>query len=183
MIAKCLVVSVGLLGIACGNSASSNNTAMASGAPAPAPPGTLKCTKVGGNGALDRCSCELATAKEGACSPQSLGSASHCCASVSASGSTTQCNCRVDVTTRCCLSGNRCSCELNSPCLSEGGGKAAEVPSCGAPTGGHCCAGTEGACSCSAAVCEPGREEVATCASSLAVIKCLAPAISVSSCQ
>jgi hypothetical protein len=158
-----------------GTGSSNGGASSSSGSIGAAPVGTLKC--VDRSSGTPSCECAVASAKEGACSPQVLGGESHCCATVNAA-STTQCNCERDATTNCCTHNGGCTCAVNNACNSPNSNPA----SCSAPSGGHCCKG-ERVCSCSSSACGDGEQEVAKCEPQPAVLKCLAPAVPVTSCQ
>ena len=159
--------------LACGSSPGSSL------GPAPAA-GTLACTA----GTYD-CTCASASTASGACSPQTLGGASHCCATVTG-GATTQCGCVLDAN-RCIQgttsSGLVCLCTHDSNAFINPTGDT-PADSCTKPSGGHCCKSpTSESCSCSASACGGASVDVDSCTLQNSVAGCLAPAIEVTSCR
>jgi hypothetical protein len=148
------------------------------GALGPAPAGTLKCapTTLGPTG----CQCAVDTVASGACSPLSVGGASHCCASTDAAGATTACLCEEDETTSC-YEEESGSCE----CLTWAalGAGMTSTPTCSPPASGHCCAQTDNECSCTTSACTADETEVPSCAPASVTLGCVAPAFAVTTCQ
>ena len=146
-----------------------------------APPGTLMCIDNGPGGTRE-CTCTVGATKSGACSPQSVGEASHCCATIDGSGATTQCTCSADPPT--CAnyapsSGPFCICATVQIALN--GTSATECPK---PAGGHCCRSQgRASCSCGMNACGASSVEVDACSPANSILTCLAPAIAVTTCQ
>lgn len=154
----------------------------AAGTPGAAPPGTLACKDNGAGGARN-CTCAVAATKIGACSPQSLGRPGHCCATIDGTGATTQCECASDPTT--CMSYTTSSSGPFCECTTvEQGFNGTEIAECAKPAGGHCCRSQGNAsCGCSMQACTGAGDEVDSCSPTNAILRCLSPAIAVTSCQ
>jgi hypothetical protein len=149
------------------------------GTPGAAPPGTLVC-KASDPGGANECTCTVGGAKSGACSPQSVGSASHCCAAIDGSGATTQCTCSEDPPTCTNYPGQSfCACSTVNQ-----GFNGARIAECPKPAGGHCCRPQGRAdCTCAMNACARSAVEVDSCSPANAILTCLAPAIAVTTCQ
>lgn len=169
--------------LACGSTVEVGKAGEDGGAMGPlgaAPPGILACVRDGAGGP-NNCTCTAASAKAGACSPQLLGQASHCCATVDGTGATTLCQCAADPSCKkySPSSGPECICTTT-----QLGINGTATPDCPKPAGGHCCRSQARAdCGCQMDVCGGDTVDVDSCSPANSVLRCLSPAIAVTSCQ